>query len=52
LVTDKEGNIVARSFDKFFNLEEEQVIPNEPFEAYEKLDGYLILVFCYKTTPS
>ena len=48
LVTDQEGNIVARSFDKFFNLEEEKQIPNEPYEIYEKLDGSLIVLFWYK----
>ncbi len=45
LVTNKKGNIVARSFDKFFNLEEEKNIPNEPYEIYEKLDGSLIILF-------
>lgn len=49
LVTDFEGNIVARGFKKFFNLEEhkENEIPNESFEVYEKLDGSLILAFQY-----
>ncbi len=48
LVTDEEGNIIAKSFDKFFNLEEEKNIPNEPYEIYEKLDGSLIIVFWFK----
>lgn len=47
LVTDTDGNIVARSFNKFFNLEEEKNIPNEPYEIYEKLDGSLIILFWY-----
>lgn len=49
LVLDNKGNIVARAFDKFFNIEEHsnEEIPNEPFEVYEKLDGSLILVFRY-----
>lgn len=47
LVTDQDGNIIARSFNKFFNLEEEKEIPNEPYEIYEKLDGSLIVVFWY-----
>jgi len=48
LVTDTDGNIVARSFKKFFNIEEETNIPNEPFNVYEKLDGSLILVFYFQ----
>lgn len=49
LVTDNEGNIIAKGFKKFFNLEEHKndEIPNEPFEVYEKLDGSLILAFQY-----
>jgi RNA ligase len=49
LVLDKEGNVVAKAFDKFFNIEElsNEEIPNESFEVYEKLDGSLILVFRY-----
>jgi RNA ligase len=47
LVTDLNGNVIAKSFDKFFNLEEEKNIPNEPFEVYEKLDGSLIIIFWY-----
>jgi RNA ligase len=36
----RDGTIVARSFRKFFNWgEREVVIPDEPFVAYEKLDG-------------
>lgn len=48
LVTDEFGNVVAKSFDKFFNLEEESSIPNEPYEIYEKIDGSLIVLFYYK----
>lgn len=48
LVTDDLGNIVAKSFDKFFNLEEESDIPKEPYEIYEKMDGSLILIFWYE----
>lgn len=47
LVTDDNGHIVARSFKKFFNIEEEKRIPNEDFKVYEKIDGSLILVFYY-----
>jgi len=50
LVLDNEGNIVAKPFPKFHNLEEHDPkdIPNEPFEVYEKYDGSLGIVFYYK----
>jgi len=52
LVMNQQGNVVARSFGKFFNLEEHAQegmppIPNEPFEVYEKMDGSLGIVFHY-----
>lgn len=49
LVIDAEGNILARPFFKFFNYEEvvEIVNINRPFEAYEKMDGSLIIMFYY-----
>lgn len=52
LVLDNDGNLIAKSFDKFFNLEELGNInfPNEPFEVYEKLDGSIILAFRYDNT--
>jgi T4 RnlA family RNA ligase len=50
LVTDFEGNIVARPFKKFFNYEElkPEDIPNETFDVFEKLDGSLGILFNYK----
>jgi RNA ligase len=47
---DKDGNVIAKSFDKFFNLEEHSTeeIPNEDFEVYEKLDGSLGILFWYQ----
>lgn len=48
LVTDFNGSVVAKSFEKFFNIEEVEEIPNEPFEVYEKLDGSLIIMFWYQ----
>lgn len=48
LVTDLNGAVVAKSFDKFFNIEEETCLPCESFNVYEKLDGSLILVFWYE----
>ena len=47
LTTDEDGNVVGKSFDKFFNIEEEKCLPNEPFKVYEKLDGSLIVFFWY-----
>jgi RNA ligase len=50
LILDKDGNVIAKSFDKFFNLEEHSAeeIPNEDFEVYEKLDGSLGILFWYQ----
>lgn len=48
LITDDNGYIVAKSFNKFFNIEELSDIPNESFDVYEKLDGSLIVLFFYK----
>jgi RNA ligase len=42
----RDGTIVGKGFDKFFNLSEREVaIPDEPFVAYEKLDGSLGLSY-------
>lgn len=50
LILDRDGNVVAKSFDKFFNMEEHspEEIPNEEFEVYEKLDGSLGILFWYQ----
>ena len=49
-VLDCEGNIVARTFPKFFNMEEHkpEEIPNEEFEVFEKMDGSLGILFHYE----
>ena len=47
LILDKNHNIVAKPFSKFFNLEEEKSIPDEPYTIYEKLDGSLGILFYY-----
>ena len=50
LVTDFQGNIVAHSFNKFFNLEEQKHISDpikDNFKVYEKLDGSLGILFYY-----
>jgi T4 RnlA family RNA ligase len=46
LVTYNEtGEIVARPFKKFFNLEENKHTPTKDFEVYNKMDGSLIIAF-------
>ena len=47
LVTDEDGNIVARPFRKFFNMEEGKHTPTEDFKVYEKMDGSLGILFNY-----
>ncbi len=51
LITDTEGNIIARGFEKFFNWEEhgEGELPckGDKIEITEKLDGSLIIAFRY-----
>ena len=49
LVTDTDGNIVARPFKKFFNFSEHELsdIPNEPCRFFEKVDGSLGILFNY-----
>jgi RNA ligase len=48
-VLDREGNLVAKAFPKFFNMEEHkpEEIPMEEFEVFEKLDGSLGILFHY-----
>jgi len=52
LVTDDQGTIVARGFEKFFNFEEHHVseLPSitDKVEITEKMDGSLIIVFRYQ----
>lgn len=48
LVTDNEGNIVARPFKKFFNMEEGKHTSTPEFEVYDKMDGSLGILFNYE----
>ena len=48
LVTDDEGNIIARPFRKFFNDIEGRHTPTEEFDVYEKMDGSLGILFNYQ----
>jgi RNA ligase len=47
LVTNSNGDIVARPFRKFFNIEEGRHTPTEQFSVYEKMDGSLGILFSY-----
>jgi RNA ligase len=47
LVTNNEGDIIARPFKKFFNLNEGKHTPTEEFEVFEKMDGSLGILFNY-----
>jgi hypothetical protein len=47
LVTDNEGNVVAKPFKKFFNMEEKKHTSTPNFDVYEKLDGSLGILFNY-----
>jgi len=48
LVTDEDGNIVARPFKKFFNIEEGNHTSTKEFDVYEKMDGSLGIAFYYQ----
>lgn len=52
LVTNSKGEIIARPFKKFFNLEEIDSLPSGDFKVYEKLDGSLGILFYYETELS
>lgn len=51
LVIDAKGRILARTFQKFRNLEEHDpsdIDMTQPFEIFEKMDGSLIILFYYE----
>jgi RNA ligase len=48
LVVDNFGNVVARPFKKFFNMEEGQHTSTKDFDVYEKMDGSLGIAFYYQ----
>lgn len=52
LVTDDKDKIVARPFDKFFNIEEGMHKASDKFEVYEKMDGSLGILFCYRVSAT
>lgn len=50
LIIDENYNILYRGFPKFFNYEEiedKSMIPDLPFEIYDKLDGSLGILYWY-----
>lgn len=50
LVINKDFNVVARPFKKFFNIEEhntEEIPYGLPFEVFDKMDGSLGIIFYY-----
>ena len=51
LITDASGLIVSRPFRKFFNLEQVEQLPNEPFEVFEKMDGSLGISYWIDDEP-
>lgn len=53
LIIDDKGNIKARPFSKFFNIEEHQPeeIPNEPFIVTVKEDGSLGITYWIGNKP-
>lgn len=51
LITDPAGRVVARPFKKFFNLDQIQELPKEPFEVYEKMDGSLGILYWWAGVP-
>ncbi|MEZ6141527.1 MAG: T4 RnlA family RNA ligase [Zavarzinella sp.] len=52
LILDRNWNIIARPFPKFFSVEQlKGVVPAEPFEVYEKLDGSLGILYFVEGEP-
>lgn len=53
LILDGSGNVIARPFGKFFNLEEHKPdeIPQLPFDVYEKMDGSLGILYWVNDKP-
>lgn len=52
LIVDDSWNVVARPFKKFFSYEQlGGVVPHEPFEVLEKLDGSLGILYFWNGQP-
>ena len=53
LIVDSRNQIQARPFEKFFSYDQlEGNVPDEPFEAYEKLDGSLGVMYWTDEGPA
>ncbi|MEB3309672.1 MAG: RNA ligase [Snowella sp.] len=54
LILDQHQNIIARPFQKFFNLEEHSPdeIPSEPFDVFHKEDGSLGILYWIDDQPA
>lgn len=52
LITDGEGNVLARPFKKFFNLDErKENLPDGPYQVFEKMDGSLGILYWIEDKP-
>lgn len=54
LIVDSEGTIISRPFKKFYNyeqIEDKSLIPNLPFEVFEKMDGSLGILYWEDNAP-
>jgi RNA ligase len=53
LILDGNYQVIARPFQKFFNLGEfeNQVVPNDFFEVFEKMDGSLGILYWIENKP-
>lgn len=47
-IRDLKGNLVAKPFNKFFNIEQNRHKESDSFEIYDKMDGSLGILFNYK----
>jgi RNA ligase len=48
LVTDHRGNVMAHSFKKFYNLNQNLHTPTEKFRVFDKMDGSMIILFWHQ----
>jgi RNA ligase len=48
LITDEDGNVIAKPFKKFFNIEQNKHTPSGNFSIWEKVDGSLGIMFFYE----
>lgn len=52
LIVDEDWNVIARPFPKFFSAEQlNYQVPAEPFQAFEKLDGSLGILYFVDGEP-